>query len=56
MLESLFNKFADLQVCDLIKKRLQHSCFPVYIVEFLGTIFYGTSPVTASEDRNHLIH
>ena len=40
MLESLFNKIADLQVCDFIKKRLQHSCFPVYIVEFLGTTYF----------------
>ena len=27
--EFLFNKFADLQVCNFIKKRLQQRCFPV---------------------------
>ena len=28
-LESLFNKVASPQACNLIKKRLQHMCFPV---------------------------
>ena len=35
---SLFlNKNADLQSWDFIKKRLQHSCFPVNIVKYLRT-------------------
>ena len=29
VLESLFNKVADLQGCNFFKKRLQHRCFPV---------------------------
>ena len=37
MLESLFNKVAGLQTCNYIKKRLQHSCFPVNIKKFLRT-------------------
>ena len=32
-----FNKVAGLQACNLIKKRLQHSCFPVKIANFLKT-------------------
>ena len=36
MLESLFNK-AVPQVKNFIEKRLQHRCFPVNIVKFLGT-------------------
>ena len=37
MLESIFNKVADLQACNVIKKCLQHSCFPVNIAKFLRT-------------------
>ena len=33
VLESLFNK--GHQVCNFIKKRLQHRCFPVIIAKFL---------------------
>ena len=36
-MESLFNKFAGLEVCDFIKKRLQLSCFPLNIAKFLRT-------------------
>ena len=36
-LESLFNKFAGLEVCDFIKKRLQLSCFPLNIAKLLRT-------------------
>ena len=35
MLESLFNKIAGVQACSFIKKRLQHSYFPVNIVTLL---------------------
>ena len=31
MLGSLFEKAAGLQVCNFLKKRLQHKCFPVNI-------------------------
>ena len=37
MLESLFNKAAGLKACNSIKKRLQHSCFPVKLAKFLKT-------------------
>ena len=36
MLESLYNKTAGLQDCDLIKKKLQHRCFHVNIAKFLS--------------------
>ena len=36
VLESLFNKAADLQVYNFIEKRLQHKCFPVKLAKFLG--------------------
>ena len=36
-LDSLFNKVASLEACDLIKKRLQLSCFPLNIAKFLRT-------------------
>ena len=35
--EPLSNKFAGLQACNLIEKRLQHRCFPVDIEDFLRT-------------------
>ena len=35
--QSLFNKVLGLQSCNFIKKRLQHSCFPVNIMKFLRT-------------------
>ena len=37
MLVSLFNKVADLQLVTLLKKRLQHRCFPVIIAKSLRT-------------------
>ena len=54
MLESLFNKVAELKVCNFIKKRRQHlkkvcnfikkrrqhRCFPVNIGKFLRTPFF----------------
>ena len=39
MLEFVFNKVAGLQSCNLIKKRLQHRCFPVNSAKFLKTSF-----------------
>ena len=38
VLESLFNKVADLAY-NFIKRRLQHSCFPVNIAKFLRALF-----------------
>ena len=37
VLECLFNKFAGLQVCIFMKKRLQHRCF---LKKFLRTAFF----------------
>ena len=39
VLESLFNKFSDLQACCFIKKRFHHKCFPVKFAKFLRTPF-----------------
>ena len=39
VLESLFNNIPALKVSNFITKRLQHGCFPVNIVKFLGTAF-----------------
>ena len=36
-LESLFNKAAGLEACNVIKKRLQLWCFPLNIAKFLRT-------------------
>ena len=49
VLESLFNKVADLLAYNFIKKRLQHRCFPVNVAQFLRTpVFYRPTPVAAS--------
>ena len=39
MLVSLFNKVEDLKVCNFIKNRLQHWCFPVIFVKSSRTPF-----------------
>ena len=39
MLESLFNKVADLRPATLLKKRLWHKSFPVNFAKFLRTPF-----------------
>ena len=39
MLESLFNKAADLKAFYFIKKRLQQNCLPVNNAKFLRTPF-----------------
>ena len=38
LLETLFNKVADLQAPNFIKKRPQHRCFPANIAKFLRTV------------------
>ena len=43
-LESLFNKAAGLKACNSIKKRLQHSYFPVKFAKCLRTPFLQKSP------------
>ena len=35
LLESLFNQVADFQVCNFIKKKLQHKCIPVNTAKVL---------------------
>ena len=35
VLEFIFRKVADLQACNIIKKRPQHRCFPVNIAKLL---------------------
>ena len=55
VLESYFNKIAGLKACNFIKKKLQHSCFPVNIAK-LKNIFFeehlqtaaSVSPITFS--------
>ena len=42
MLEYLFNKVAGLQTYNFIKKRLQHSHFPVNMAQFLRTPFLNS--------------
>ena len=38
---SLFNKVEGLKACNfIIKKRLQHRCFPVKFVKFVKTLFF----------------
>ena len=54
VLEYLFNKVAGLKACNFIKKRLQHSFFPVNIVKMLRkAFFYRIPPVAASKCSNY---
>ena len=40
VLDSISNKAAGLEVCNSIKKTLQHSCLPVKLAKFLKTHFF----------------
>ena len=55
MLESLFNKFIGLQVCNFTKKRLQHKLFPVNIVNFKNT-YFEKHLRTADSDSSYILH
>ena len=52
--ESFLIKVVSLQTPNFIKKKLQHSCFPVNIAKFIRTFFYLTRPVTAFPSIHHL--
>ena len=45
---NFFNKVAGLRSSTLLKKKLQHRCFPANFAKFLKTLFDKTSPVAAS--------
>ena len=49
MLECLFHKPVGLNICNSIKKRLQHSFFPVKLAKFLKTPFFRGVSVAASD-------
>ena len=55
VLESLFNKFIGLQVCNFTKKRLQHKLFPVNIVNFKNT-YFEKHLRTADSDSSYILH
>ena len=40
VLESLSNKIADLKAQNLLKKRLRHRCFPVYVAKVLRAALF----------------
>ena len=44
MLESLFNKYAELKAHNSVTKRLQRRCFPVKFIKFLRTPFSQNIP------------
>ena len=43
-------KLLDWWPATLLKKRLQHRCFPANVLNCLKKTFYGTPPVAASEN------
>ena len=53
MLEYLFNKVADLNACNFIKKRLRHRYFPVNIGEFFKNIYFEEHLRTAASEIEH---
>ena len=55
MLESLFNKFKDLQACNFTKKRHQHRRFPVNIANFKN-ICFEKHLRTAGSDSSYILH
>ena len=55
VLESLFNKFMCLQVCNFTEKRLQHRRFPVNIANFKNT-YFEKHLRTAGSDSSYILH
>ena len=51
VLKSLFDKVAGFQVCNFIKKRLQHSCFLVIFAKFLKTPLFTEHPTASASGR-----
>ena len=49
MSKPLFNKVSSLRPKTSLKRRLQHSCFPVNFTEFLGALFIEHLRATFSE-------
>ena len=47
MLESPFNKVVGLEVCNFIKKRLQHRCFPVSFTKICKNTFFQSTSGTS---------
>ena len=43
-------KLQDWRPATLLEKRPQHQCFPMNVLKCLKKTFYGTPPVTASEN------
>ena len=61
MLEPPFNKDTGLQACIFIKKRLQHTCFPVNITKCLRAAFFiehlrWLLPVLRSHCLKHAVY
>ena len=54
-MESLFNKAAALQACNVTKKRPQHRCFPVNIAKFKNT-YFEKHLRTAASDSSYILH
>ena len=52
MFESLSIKVACLQACNFIKKRLQHTYFPVIIAKLIRTAFFKKTSLAASMSLN----
>ena len=48
VLESLFNKIADLKGCNFIKERLYYECFSVEYYEIFKNSFFYRTPLVAS--------
>ena len=54
VLVSLFDKVAGLKVCNFIKTRIQHRCFPVNIAKFLRKQFFFKTPLVAAPEEELL--
>ena len=48
---SVLRNFRKFGPATSLKKRPWHSCFPVNFVKFLGTPFFGTALVAASDEN-----
>ena len=51
-----FTKVAGLTPVTLLKRKLQHGCYPMNFSKFLRTLFYRTSPAAASIGQRLVLH
>ena len=56
LVQSHFNKVADLKVCNCIKRRLQYRCFPINMAKCLKPVFFHRTPPFTDSQHSLFLH